>query len=143
MNGNLHQLGDDLRLHLLQLQVCLNGINGLLTGGPVANQPEFTTRLDALRAMMKDRSERTVELREIMRQSLERDAAFAPETVTRWIGRRQTAQLHARADQIEQTATVAVELAMLAAIEAERITMSAVLARREAMAVQVQREHPR
>ena len=143
MNGNLHQLGDDLRLHLLQLQVCLNGINGLLTGGPVANQPEFTTRLDALRAMMKDRSERTVELREIMRQSLERAAAYAPETVTRWIGRRQTAQLHARADQIEQTATVAVELAMLAAIEAERITMSAVLARREAMAVQVQREHPR
>ncbi len=143
MNGNLHQLGDDLRLHLLQLQVCLNGINGLLTGGPVANQPEFTTRLDALRAMMKDRSARTVELREVMRQSLERDTAFAPETVTRWIGRRQTAQLHARADQIEQTATVAVELAMLAAIEAERITMTAVLARREAMAVQVQREDPR
>ena len=140
-NGNLAQFGEDLRLHLLRLQASLNNINGLFAAGPIANQAEFASRLDELRATAMDCSHRAAELRETLHDGLEQEAAHAPETLSRWVGRRQTAQLHARADLIEQLATVAVELATLSVLEAERITMAAITARRQAIAIQVQRHN--
>jgi hypothetical protein len=54
------------------------------------------------------------------------------------VSKRQTSQLHARADLIEQLAATAVELATLSTLEAERIAMTAILARRQAVTVQIQ-----
>ena len=54
--------------------------------------------------------------------------ALSSETVSRWVSKRQTSQLHARADLIEQLAATAVELATLSTLEAERIAMTAILA---------------
>jgi hypothetical protein len=143
MNSNLAKFGEDLRLHLFRLHVSLNNIKGLFTRGPTANEAEFVSRLEELRAAMKDSSERAAELSDTLHDGLEREAALGPETVSRWVVRRQTAQLHARADLIEQLATMAVELAALHTLQAERITMTAILARRQAVAVQVQRDdHP-
>ena len=140
MNGNLAQFGEDLRLHLFRLQVSLNNISELFSGGRITNEAEFASRLGELRTMADASSARATELRRMLQDRLERDAALAPESVSRWIGRRQTAQLHARADLIEQLATIAVELATLSTLESERITMMAILARREAVSVQVQRD---
>lgn len=140
MDGNLAQFGEDLRLHLFRLQVSLNNIQELFSGGRIANEAEFVSRLDELQRSADATSARATELRRTLKDRLDREAALAPESVSRWIGRRNTAQLHARADLIEQLATIAVELAMLSTIESERITMMAILARREAISVQVQRD---
>lgn len=140
MSGNLVQFAEDLRPHLLGLQMSLNNINGLFAGASMVNEAELASRLEELRATMKESSERAVELREVLQAGLARDVALAPETLSRWVGRRQTAQLHARADLIEQMAAVAVELATLSTVEAERLTMTAIMARRQAVALQVQRE---
>jgi|APCry1669193181_1035450.scaffolds.fasta_scaffold117003_1 hypothetical protein len=139
MNGNLAQFGEDLRLHLFQLQASLNNINGLFTRGPITSETTFANRLGELRATMKECSERAAALRRTLENGLEQSAAIPSETVSRWIGRRQSAQLHARADVIEQLAAITMELAALSAIEAERITMTALLARQQAVSVQVQR----
>lgn len=138
MNGNLAQFGRDLQLHLFRLQASLHNIAGLLADGSVAREAAFTSRLNELSMMRKDCSERTSMLRRTLESGLEQDAAIASKTVPRWVGRRQSAQLHARADAIEQLAAIAVELAALSALEAERITMAALLARREAISVQIQ-----
>jgi hypothetical protein len=138
MDGNLAQFGRDLQLHLFRLEVSLNNINGLFASGVAASEGEFRNRLNELSTMTRDCSERTGVLRSTLESRLEQDAAITSETVSRWIGRRQSAQLHARADAIEQLATVAVELAALSVLEAERLTMAALLARREAISVQVQ-----
>lgn len=138
MNGNLAQFGKDLQLHLFRLQVSLNNINGLFAGGAGASEAEFASRLNELSTTIRDCSERTSALRRTLKSGLEQDDAIASETVSRWIGRRQSAQLHVRADAIEQLATVAVELAAFSALEAEHITMAALLARREAISVQIQ-----
>jgi uncharacterized protein (DUF342 family) len=140
MNGNLARFGEDLRLNLFRLQVSLGNINGLFARGAIANDAEFVNRMEELRATLKESSERAVELRKRLQAGIERDTTLALETLSRWVGRRQTAQLHARADLIEQLATVAVELATLSTVEAERITMTAILARRQAVALQVQRD---
>jgi hypothetical protein len=136
MNGNLVQLGEDLRLYLLRVQVSLNNINGLFAGGAAPSEAELARRLNELQEATKEASYRTTKLREALQDGLEQEATVAPETIAGWIGRRQTAHLHARADLIEQLAATAAELAMLAALEAERITMTAILARQEAVAVQ-------
>ncbi|TYO66296.1 hypothetical protein FXV83_12260 [Bradyrhizobium hipponense] len=138
--NNLTQFGEDLRLHLFRLQASLDNINGLFAGAAIANDAELAGRLEGMHAPMKEFSERAAELREMLQAGLERDAALVAETLSRWVARRQTAQLHARADMIEQLATVAVELATLSAVEAERITMTAIIARRKAVAVQVLRD---
>lgn len=137
MNGNLAQFGADLRLDLSRLQASLNNINGLFAHGVIADHAEFAGRLQELQATMKGSSERAAELDDALQDG--RDAAVPPETVARWVGTRQTAQLHAHADLIEQLAITAVELAALYTLQAERITMTAIVARRQAVAVQVQR----
>jgi hypothetical protein len=139
MNGNLAQFGADLRLDLSRLQASLNNIDGLFAHGVIADDAEFASRLQELHATMKGSSERAAELDDALQDGLARDAARAPETVARWVGTRQTAQLHARADLIEQLAITAVELAALYTLQAERITMTAIVARRQAVSVQVQR----
>lgn len=137
MNGNLAQFGEDLRLHLVRLQVSVDNINGLFTRGPIANESKSADRPDEIRAPTNEASERVAELHERLQTGLEREATLEAETLARWVGRRQTAQLHARADLIEQLAVVAVELAALCGAEAERITMTAIMARQQAVAVQV------
>ncbi|TFV49673.1 hypothetical protein [Bradyrhizobium niftali] len=131
-----------MRLHLFRLQVSLDNICGLFAGSPVMSDADFAGRLDELRTTANAASEHATELRQALLGGLQQDAAITPETLSRWIGRRQTAQLHARADLIEKSATIAVELATLSVLDAERISISAVLARRQAVAVQVQRDDP-
>lgn len=137
---NLTQFGGDLRIHLFRLQASLDNINGLFAGAAIANDAELADRLEGMHALMKEFSARAAELRETLRAGVERETALMPETLSNWIAKRQTAQLHARADMIEQLAGVAAELATLSAVEAERITMTAIMARRQAVAVQVQRD---
>lgn len=139
MNGNLAQFGEDLRLHLLRLQVSLNNIRGLFSGGGDPDAPEFAVRLDELHGMTQDCASRYTWLRASLDSGLHDDAALVQEHLARWIAERQTAQLHARADTIEQLAVAAVELMTLSAIEAERVAMTAILARRQAVAIQIQR----
>ncbi|MBR1202932.1 MULTISPECIES: hypothetical protein [unclassified Bradyrhizobium] len=141
MNGNLAQFGEDLCLHLARLQVSLDNINGLFARDAAARDAEFASRTQELQAAVKESAERAAALREALRSGLERDATLAPETLSRWVSKRQTAQLHTRADLIEQMATVAVELAALSTVEAERLTVTAIMARRQAIALQVEREN--
>lgn len=84
-----------------------------------------------------DASVRMAELRSHLDSGIR---SIAPESVVRWVGLRQTAQLHAHADLIEKLATIAAELAAFAALETEEIALTAILARRQAIAVQVQRD---
>lgn len=91
MNGNLAQFGEDLHLHLARLQVSLGNINGLFAGGAIAHEAEFVNRTQELQATIKESVERAVALREALRTGLERDAAIAPETLSSWVSKRQTA----------------------------------------------------
>lgn len=136
--SNLTQFGDDLRLHLNRLQACLDHLNSLFAKGPVPDDAEFRRRLSELNAMAGEFSGRATELNQTLHQELERHASLSPETIARWVSRRQTAQLHAHADTIEQLAAHAAELAALSTLQAERITMLAILARQEAISAQIQ-----
>ena len=140
MNGNLAKFGEELSLNLCRLRVSLNNFSGLFADTPATNEAEFSSRLNELQAATKSCTDRASELREALRCGIERDASISRATVSGWMGRRQTAQLHSRADLLERLAAVAVELATLSALEAERITMAAVLARKQAVTAQVQRD---
>lgn len=138
MSGSLPQFSDDLRQHLSRLQTSLSNINRLLT--ETATDATLVCQVDELRVVAD--SERADELRETLQAGCERAGALTTETMSRWIDSRQTAQLHARADLVEQLATVALELASLDVLQAERIAMAAIVTRRQAVAVQIQRVAP-
>jgi hypothetical protein len=140
MTGNLAQFGEDLRLHLLRLQVSLENLNHLFSNGRIASGARLAARMAELQKAAGESADRSEIVRESLEACIERDAGISRETIARWVSKRQTARLHERADLLEQSAVVAVELAGLAAAEAERITMTAVTARREAMAVQIQHD---
>lgn len=136
--NNLAQFGEDLRLHLIRLQACLDHLKALFSAGNIADQTEFTGKLNELNAVTENFSSRFGELYKALHQGLERQASLPPETIAHWVANRRTAQLHAHADVIEQLAAIATELAALTALQAERTTMTAILARQEAMSVQIQ-----
>ncbi|NGX97124.1 MAG: hypothetical protein G4V63_18465 [Candidatus Afipia apatlaquensis] len=136
--SNLAQFGEDLRLHLIRLQACLDHLNALFAANSIADQTEFTRRLNELNAVTKNFPSQAGELYKALHDGLEQQASLPPGTIAHWIDNRQTAQLHAHADIIEQLATIATELAALTALMAERTTMTAILARQEAMSVQIQ-----
>lgn len=138
MSGSLPQFSDDLRQHLSRLQTSLGNIDRLLTES--ATDARLVCQVDELRVVAD--SERADELRETLQAGCERAGALTTETMSRWIDSRQTAQLHARADLVEQLATVALELASLDVLQAERIAMAAIVTRRQAVAVQIQRVAP-
>ncbi len=141
MSGNLTQFGEDLRPHLLRLQASLNSINGLFACFTPSDAAQCTRQLNNLREIVNESCERAEKLRETIETGLAHDAALAEEKLPEWVAGRQTARLHARADTIELLAAAAVELAQLSAIQAESITMAAILARRQAVAVQIQDGH--
>jgi hypothetical protein len=70
---------------------------------------------------------------------LEEEKLEASEKITEWKKKRLTSQLHARADRLERCAVSAVEIAVLAMDEAERTVLRAILSRKEAVLIQVQR----
>lgn len=143
MSGNLTQFGEDLRHHLSRLQTSLSNINGLFAGNTATNDAELVGQVQELRATIDEFFDRAVALRETLQAGFERDGALTAETMSRWIATRQAARLHARADLIEQMATTAMELAALDALQAERFAMTAIVTRRQAVAVQIQRVgHP-
>lgn len=138
MNGNLAQFGEDLRLHLLRLQLSLDNLRHLFFSGRTTGSEWLANRMDELQKGIVQDSSRRELLRQSLEANLQRDAAVLQETITHWITNRQTARLHERADLLEQSAAMAVELASLAAAEAERRTITAVNARREAITVQIE-----
>lgn len=140
MDRNLAKFGEELGLNLYRLRESLNNVSGLFADAPSTNEDEFASRLSELQAATKSFADKATELREALRFGIERDASTPVATLSRWIGRRQTAHLHSRADLLERLATIAVELATLSALEAERITMTAIRARKQAVTVQVQRD---
>jgi hypothetical protein len=76
------------------------------------------------------------------RAALERwtdeERAEASDRVAEWKTKRQTGKLHARADRYEEHAAAAIDVAAAAMDDAERTVLQALLARKEAISIQVQ-----
>lgn len=140
MNGNLAQFGDDLRPYLLRLQVSLDNLSELFSRRVRQTEAQLATRMAEMQRSARETADRATKLRASLQAALEHDAGISQERMASWIVKRQTARLHARADHLEQTAVLAAELAALTTVEAERITMAAVNARQQAIALQIERD---
>lgn len=140
MNGNLAQFADDLRPYLLRIQVSLDNLSGLFSRSARPTEAQLAIRTVEMQRSAKETSDRATKLRDFLQAALEHDAGMTQETMASWVAKRQTARLHARADLLEQSAVLATELAALTAVEAERITMAAVSARQQAIALQIEQD---
>jgi hypothetical protein len=139
MSGHIDQFREDLRSNILGVAASFSRFNALVqetTGSTEQELREQLARMDALAQITRGKA--AAAYAEFDRW-MENEKLQAEEKIAEWKKTRQTGQLHARADRFERCAVTAVEIAMLAIDEAERTVIRAILARKEAISVQVQR----
>jgi hypothetical protein len=139
MNRNLTQFAEDLRAPLERLQSAMARITTLMSDGHRIAEPAFAKRLEQLEQELAENIERASVIEAEARTRFAMLETYSPEIVSKWTQRRQTAQLHARADLMENSAVAAMELALFAVLEAECAAMRVISARRNTVAVQISR----
>jgi hypothetical protein len=137
MNRNLTHFAEDLRAPFERLQGALARIAILISEGDRIAEPDLAKRVERLEHEIAENIERACVIEAEARTRLALLASYSPELVGKWTQRRQTAQLHARADLMENSAVAAMQLALFAVLEAECAAMRVISARRNAVAVQV------
>jgi hypothetical protein len=139
MNGNIDQFREDLRSNISVIVTCFDRFNALVYGESISTEKQLTERLAKLDEVVEQsRANGQIAYAEFYRW-LEEQKLESSEKIAEWKRNRQTGQLHARADRFERCAATALEIAVLAMDEAERTVLRAILARKEAISIQVQR----
>ncbi len=73
-----------------------------------------------------------------LKKWMDEESSEGIDKVAQWKAKRETSRLHARADKYERCAGAAMAVAATAMNEAERAVLRALLARKEAISIQIQ-----
>jgi hypothetical protein len=139
MSGNIDQFRADLRANLLATAASFDRFNAILFQTATSTEQDLRERLAILDETAELTRFRAIAANADFNRWMEEARSETFEKVAGWKSKRQTGRLHARADRLERCASTAVEIALLAMQEAERTAVGAILARKEAISIQVQR----
>jgi len=135
MNGSIEGLREAVRENLENLTASFDRLTALIDGNTTAEN-ELRKGLARLETASKQNREKlTGALSDFDRWSSEE--LPTRDKISLWKAKRNTSRLHFRADLCERSANAALEIALLAILEAECAAFRAILARKEAVAVQV------
>ncbi len=138
MAGNTGQLKDDICSNLSELAASFDRASVWVFESEGIDEAKLRAHLaDAGAQDASARNRMTAANSDFDRW--EREDAEAMPQLSRWKQLRQTDRLHARADRFERRAVLATEVALLAMMRAEHAIAHALLARLEAIAIQVER----
>jgi hypothetical protein len=129
MNRNTDQFQKDLRLNL---SIVMTACDRFIT---MANE-RMTGTEQELRGQLIE-IEKAIEQRQVGMAAARADLNRWSEKITDWKATRQTDKLHARADRYEKCSNTAIEIAAAMMEEAEQWAFRALLARKEAISIQV------
>lgn len=135
----MKQFSEDVRVHVSKIAASLERLEGLIAETAIVPDLKLREELAANDEIAEQERLRATVVNAEFDKLVKSELAEASAKLASWKAKRDTSHLHARADRIERCAMIAVEIAMLAMCEVERTALRAVLARREAIAIQVQR----
>lgn len=138
MNRNLGGIRDELRLHLSNIAAAFERTNTVIFDTDHPKEQELRGQLRRLDEHIEQARTRSLAAHAEFEKYMKDERAEVADQITEWKRGRDTGQLHSRADRCERCALVATEIALLAMDEAERAIIQALLAREEAISVQVQ-----
>ncbi|WP_213736885.1 hypothetical protein [Bradyrhizobium sp. dw_411] len=139
MNGNIEKLREDLWLNVSGIAASFDRFNFLIYESESNDEAQLRERLGQIEDGAEQNRARTIAAHSEFERWMDEERNESAERLAEWKQKRQSGQLHARADRCERCAAVAVEIALLAMDQAEMIIVRALLARTEAISVQIQR----
>ena len=136
MNSNVEGLKEAVQENLKALSSSLDRLGALIDEREFTSEGELRKGLAGLEMSSKRNRERLSDALSDFDKWTSEEFQTRGQIDT-WKAKRETSRLHSRADLCERCATAALEIAALAVQEAECAALRAVLARKEAVSVQV------
>jgi hypothetical protein len=138
MNGNTDQFQKDLRANLsIVVTACdhfITIVNEMMSG----TEQELREQLMEIDKTVEQNRARIAAARAELDRWIEAEKLETSKKITSWKAKRQTDKLHARADRYERCANTSVEIAAATVDEAGQWVFRALLARKEAISIQIQ-----
>jgi hypothetical protein len=138
MANHVHSFSEDLHATLSIIDAGRARVQALIADKAGRTGQEMTDRLaEVERSIRHGRVTAAAALAALGKWTVAEESE-ASGLIAEWKTKRQTGKLHARADRYEEHAAAAIVVAAAAMDEAERAVLRALLARKEAISIQVQ-----
>lgn len=136
MNGSIEGLRGAVRENLENLSISFDRLRALIDGNSSTTESELRKGLARLEILSKQNREKLAGALSDFERWINEELQTR-DKISLWKTRRDTSRLHSRADLCEKSANAALEIAALAIQEAECASLRAILARMDAVSVQV------
>jgi len=137
MNGNTDQFQKDLRLNLSIVMTACDRFITTVEDRMAGTEPEWREQLLEMEKLIEQGQAMIAAARANLHRWIEEEKLETSLKVAEWKATRQTDKLHARADRYERCANAAVEIAAAKIDEAGQWVFRALLARNEAISIQI------
>jgi 3-hydroxyacyl-CoA dehydrogenase len=126
-----------VRLHMAAIDARLAGLKVLVDDKTTAHEQKIRDYMNDIAKRLEEGRAKNEAARTELARSLDRASSEPAEKIAKWKRTRDTMKLHARADQLQRAAVAATYVASTAMEEATQAWLAALLARKEAIAIQV------
>ena len=137
MNGNIDQFQKDLRLNLSIVVTACDRFITMANERMTGTEQELRGHLIEIEKAIEQSQARMAAARADLNRWMEEEKFETNEKIADWKATRQTDKLHARADRYERCSNTAIEIAAAMMEEAEQWAFRALLARKEAISIQI------
>ena len=137
MSGYLDPLNEDAFEIMAAIDARLAGLKVLVDDKTATTEQEIRDYMDDIAKRLEEGRATNEAARTELAKSADRASSEPTDKIAKWKQTRDTMKLHARADQLERAAAAATYVAATAMEEATQACLVALLARKEAIAIQV------
>jgi hypothetical protein len=137
MNRNTDQFQKDLRQNLSMVVTACDRFITMANERMTGTEQELRGQLIEIEKAIEQRQVRMAAARADLNRWMGEEKFETSEKIANWKATRQTDKLHARADRYERCSNTAIEIAAAMMEEAEQWAFRALLARKEAISIQV------
>jgi predicted nucleic acid-binding Zn-ribbon protein len=139
MGQRIDQFCEDLRLKLTNIDSGLHGLKAKIDAKAAQVDQEGQDHLEEVQRRIEQNSAKVTAARAAVRGWAEERKNATDDKITEWKTKREIGKLQHRAEQAEQYAAAAIDIALADVDEAEEAALEAWLARQDAEAVQAKK----
>lgn len=139
MSGNLDPFNEDVLEIMTAIDGRLASLRALIDDTTATTEQEIRANMKDVAKRLEESRVKNEAARTELTRSADRENSHTADQIAEWKRTRDTSKLHLRANRLERSAAAAMYIAATAMEEAAQACLVALLARREAIALQVRR----
>jgi len=137
MTEHLGAFNEDPREIIAAIDLRIGSLRTLIGDAMARSEQEIAQRLKEVAQHLEERRIKHEAARAELARAAERESSEPADKTAEWTRTRDTSRLHLRADRLERAAAAAMYIAATAVEEAAQACLSALLARKQAIAIQI------